>query len=90
MTVAFCLLPFAFCPQVALYWAKSNGFLVVTKEGKSKGDNFEPDVDIVMTMDALELSLEIRPYIVVLLTEDSDFVQVSEDGKVELCKINAV
>jgi uncharacterized LabA/DUF88 family protein len=61
-----------------VYWAKSNGFLVVTKEGKSKGDDFETDVDIVMAMDALELSLEVHPDIVVLVTGDSDFAYLAE------------
>jgi uncharacterized LabA/DUF88 family protein len=31
-----------------IYWAKSNGFLVVAKEGKSKGEDFENNVDIVL------------------------------------------
>lgn len=42
-----------------IYWAKSNGFLVVTKEGKSKGNDYETNVDVVMAMDAIELALEI-------------------------------
>lgn len=61
-----------------IYWAKSNGFLVVTKEGKSKGDEYENNVDIVMAMDAIELALEIRPDIVVLVTGDSDFAHLAE------------
>ena len=61
-----------------IYWAKSNGFLVVTKEGKAKGDDFETDVDLVMAMDALEFALEVRPDIVVLLTGDSDFAYLAE------------
>ncbi|MCU0546394.1 MAG: NYN domain-containing protein [Oscillatoriaceae cyanobacterium Prado104] len=44
-----------------IYWAKSNGFLVVAREGKTKGDEYESNVDIVMAMDAVELALEIRP-----------------------------
>ena len=61
-----------------IYWAKSNGFLVVTKEGKAKGDEYENNVDIVMAMDAIELALEIKPDIVVLVTGDSDFAYLAE------------
>ena len=59
-------------------WAKSEGFMVVTKEGKPKGDRYEADVDVVMAMDAIELSLEIEPDIVVLVTGDSDFAYLAE------------
>ncbi|MGI0481110.1 NYN domain-containing protein [Geminocystis sp. CENA526] len=61
-----------------IYWAKSNGFVVVTKEGKAKGDEFETNIDVVMAMDALEFALEVRPDIVVLLTGDSDFAYLAE------------
>lgn len=61
-----------------IYWAKSNGFLVVTKEGKNKGDNYETNIDIVMAMDAVELALDFRPDIVVLVTGDSDFAYLAE------------
>lgn len=61
-----------------VYWAKSNGFLVVVKEGKAKGDEYETNVDIVMAMDAIELALEVKPDIVVLVTGDSDFAYLAE------------
>ncbi|BDA72666.1 hypothetical protein LYNGBM3L_34690 [Rivularia sp. IAM M-261] len=61
-----------------VYWAKSNGFLVVTKEGKAKGDEYENNVDVVMAIDAVELALEIKPDIVVLVTGDSDFAYLAE------------
>ncbi|GAA6622091.1 NYN domain-containing protein [Scytonema sp. NUACC26] len=61
-----------------VYWAKSNGFLVVTKEGKAKGDDYENNVDVVMAIDAIELALEIKPDIVVLVTGDSDFAYLAE------------
>jgi uncharacterized LabA/DUF88 family protein len=61
-----------------IYWAKSNGFLVVPKEGKAKGDEYETNIDIVMAMDAVELALEVRPDIVVLVTGDSDFAYLAE------------
>lgn len=61
-----------------IYWAKSNGFLVVSKEGKSKGNDYETNIDVVMAMDAIQLSLEVKPDIVVLVTGDSDFVHLAE------------
>ncbi len=61
-----------------IYWAKSHGFLVVPKEGKAKGEDFETNIDIVMAMDAVELALEIQPDIVVLVTGDSDFAYLAE------------
>ncbi len=60
------------------YWATSNGFLVVQQQGKAKGDGYEADIDIVMAMDAIELALEIRPDIVVLVTGDSDFAYLAK------------
>lgn len=61
-----------------IYWAKSNGFLVVPKEGKAKGDDYETNIDIVMAMDAVELALDVRPDIVVLVTGDSDFAYLAQ------------
>jgi uncharacterized LabA/DUF88 family protein len=61
-----------------VYWAKRNGFLVVTREGKAKGDEYESNVDVVMAMDVIELALEIKPDIVVLVTGDSDFAYLAE------------
>lgn len=61
-----------------IYWAKSNGFLVVEQEGKAKGDEYKADIDIVMAMDAIELAFEIRPDIVVLVTGDSDFAYLAK------------
>ncbi|WP_226889595.1 NYN domain-containing protein [Nostoc sp. MG11] len=61
-----------------VYWAKSNGFLVVVREGKAKGDDYENNVDVVMAIDAIELALEIKPDIVVLVTGDSDFAYLAE------------
>lgn len=60
------------------YWAKSKGFMVVTKEGKSKGDEYETNVDVVMAMDSVELVYEVKPDIVVLVTGDSDFAILAE------------
>lgn len=61
-----------------IYWARSNGFLIVAIEGKTKGGNYATDIDIVMAMDAWELAIEMRPDIIVLVTGDSDFAYLVE------------
>jgi len=61
-----------------VYWARSNGFMVITKEGKAKGEEYETKIDVVMAMDAIEFALEVKPDIVVLVTGDSDFVYLAE------------
>jgi uncharacterized LabA/DUF88 family protein len=61
-----------------IYWARNNGFLVVAKEGKAKGEEYQTDVDVVMAMDAIEFALEVHPDIVVLVTGDSDFAYLAE------------
>ncbi|MBF1990831.1 NYN domain-containing protein [Fischerella thermalis] len=61
-----------------VYWARNNGFLVVAKEGKAKGEDYETNIDVVMAMDAIELALEVKPDIVVLVTGDSDFAYLAE------------
>lgn len=60
-----------------VYWARNNGFMVVTKEGKLKGDGYESNIDVVMAMDAIEMALEVKPDIVVLVTGDSDFAYLA-------------
>ncbi len=61
-----------------IYWAKRCGFLVVAKEGKSKGNDYETNVDVVMAMDTVEIAYEVKPDIVVLVTGDSDFAFLAE------------
>jgi uncharacterized LabA/DUF88 family protein len=57
-----------------VHWLRNNGFLVVTKEGSPKeGWGYKSNVDVLMAMDAVELSLNITPDIVVLVTGDGDF-----------------
>jgi uncharacterized LabA/DUF88 family protein len=61
-----------------LHWLRSNGFLVVTKEG-SPGDGkyYKANVDVLMAIDAVELSVEICPDVVVLVTGDADFAHLA-------------
>src|SRR5208282_367239 len=61
-----------------LDWLRSNGFLVVTKDGSpGDGRHYKANVDVLMAIDAVELSIEMRPEIVVLVTGDADFVHLA-------------
>ena len=57
-----------------VHWLRSNGFMVVTKDGApAEEGHYKANVDVMMAIDALELSIEIRPDIVILVTGDADF-----------------
>jgi uncharacterized LabA/DUF88 family protein len=61
-----------------LHWLRSNGFLVVTKEGSpGDGKHYKANVDVLMAIDAVELSVEMRPQVVVLVTGDADFAHLA-------------
>src|SRR4030095_13108875 len=53
---------------------RSNGFLVVTKDGSpAEEGHYKANVDVMMAIDALELSIEMRPDLVILVTGEADF-----------------
>src|SRR5256884_7735712 len=57
-----------------LQWLRSNGFMVVTKDGSpAEEGRYKANVDVMMAIDALELSIEMRPDVVILVTGDADF-----------------
>src|SRR3954465_11225095 len=57
-----------------VYWLRSNGFMVVTKDGApAEEGHYKANVDVLMAIDALELSIEMRPDVVILVTGDADF-----------------
>jgi uncharacterized LabA/DUF88 family protein len=57
-----------------VHWLRSNGFLVVTKDGSpAEEGHYKANVDVMMAIDALELSVEMRPDVVILVTGDADF-----------------
>ncbi len=61
-----------------VHWLRSNGFLVVTKNGSPKGGGaYKSNVDVLMAIDSVELSLAISPDIVVLVTGDGDFANLA-------------
>jgi uncharacterized LabA/DUF88 family protein len=61
-----------------VHWLRSNGFMVVTKDGApAEEGHYKANVDVMMAIDALELSTEIRPDVVILVTGDADFAYLA-------------
>lgn len=61
-----------------LFWLRSNGFLVVAKEGSPADEgHYKANVDVLMAIDAVELSVEMRPDVVILVTGDADFAHLA-------------
>jgi uncharacterized LabA/DUF88 family protein len=61
-----------------VHWLRSNGFMVVTKDGApAEEGHYKANVDVMMAIDALELSVEIRPDVVILVTGDADFAYLA-------------
>jgi uncharacterized LabA/DUF88 family protein len=61
-----------------MHWLRSNGFLVVTKDGApAEEGHYKANVDVMMAIDAMELSLEMRPDVVILVTGDADFAYLA-------------
>lgn len=59
-------------------WLRSNGFMVVTKDGSpTEEGRYKANVDVMMAIDALELSIEMRPDVVILVTGDADFAYLA-------------
>src|ERR1700737_420130 len=61
-----------------MQWLRSNGFMVVTKDGSpAEEGRYKANVDVMMAIDALELSVEIQPDVVILVTGDTDFAYLA-------------
>ncbi len=61
-----------------LHWLRSHGFLVVTKDGSpSVESHYKANVDVMMAIDAVELSVAMHPDVVILLTGDADFAHLA-------------
>src|SRR2546423_5496506 len=61
-----------------VHWLRSNGFMVVTKDGASAEEGYyKANLDVMMAIDAMELSLEMRPDVVILVTGDADFAYLA-------------
>src|SRR4030095_11250886 len=61
-----------------MHWLRSNGFMVVTKDGApAEEGHYKANVDVMMAIDALELSIEMRADVVSLVTGDADFAYLA-------------
>jgi uncharacterized LabA/DUF88 family protein len=61
-----------------MHWLRSNGFMVVTKDGSpAEEGHYKANVDVMMAIDTLELSIEMRPDVVILVTGDADFAYLA-------------
>src|SRR5436190_6939997 len=59
-------------------WLRSNGFMVVTKDGApAEEGHYKANVDVMMAIDALELSIQMQPDVVILVTGDTDFAYLA-------------
>src|ERR1044071_541374 len=59
-------------------WLRTNGFMVVTKDGApAEEGRYKANVDVMMALDALELSVEMQPEVVILVTGDADFAYLA-------------
>jgi uncharacterized LabA/DUF88 family protein len=61
-----------------VHWLRTNGFMVVTKDGApAEEGHYKANVDVMMAIDALELSAKMRPDVVILVTGDADFAYLA-------------
>ncbi len=61
-----------------IHWLRSNGFMVVTKDGAPADEgHYKANVDVMMAIDALELSVQMQPEVVILVTGDADFAYLA-------------
>src|SRR6266850_3070180 len=61
-----------------VHWLRSNGFMVVTKDGApAEEGHYKANVDVMMAIDAIELSVEMQPEVVILVTGDADFAYLT-------------
>lgn len=61
-----------------IHWLRSHGFLVVTKDGSpAEEGHYKSNVDVMMAIDAVELSAAMHPDVVTLVTGDADFAYLA-------------
>jgi uncharacterized LabA/DUF88 family protein len=65
--------------QNFVYWLQTNGFLTVTKDGSpTDGNRYKANVDVILAVDGVQLAVDLRPDIVVLVTGDGDFAHLAQ------------
>src|SRR2546421_3613989 len=61
-----------------VHWLRSNGFLAVTKDGSpAEEGHYKANMDVMMAIDAIELSTQMRPDVIILVTGDADFAYLA-------------
>ena len=61
-----------------MHWLRSNGFMVVTKDGSpAEEGHYKANIDVMMAIDAVELSVEMKPDVIILVTGDADFAYLA-------------
>lgn len=56
------------------HWLKTHGFMVLTRDGAPTGDGYyKANIDLLMAVDAMEMCIESKPDVVILVTADPDF-----------------
>ncbi len=61
-----------------LHWLRSHGFMVMIKEGSPGAEaHYKANVDVLMAIDAVELSVQMEPDVVVLVSGDADFAYLA-------------
>ncbi len=61
-----------------IHWLRSNGFMAITKDGApAEEGHYKANVDVMMAIDALELSVEMQPEVIILVTGDADFAYLA-------------
>jgi len=61
-----------------VYWLRNHGFMVVTKDGApAEEGHYKANVDVMMAIDAMELSTEMMPDAVILVSGDADFAYLA-------------
>ena len=61
-----------------VHWLRTHGFLVVTKDGSpAEEGHYKSNVDVMMALDAVELSTAMQPDVVILVTGDADFAYLA-------------
>jgi uncharacterized LabA/DUF88 family protein len=61
-----------------LFWLRSHGFLVVEKDGSPvDAAHYKANLDVLMAIDGVELSTQMQPDVVILVTGDADFAHLA-------------
>ena len=61
-----------------VHWLRSNGFLAVTKDGSpAEEGHYKANMDVMIAIDAIELSTQMRPDVIILVTGDADFAYLA-------------